>query len=73
MTFSVLYRDNRRRALRSNGNFVYSGYGALTRRYLFVPVFSPSIDSLTARAASLRSHRQPAGVVRLHVYALFAG
>ena len=35
------YRDNRAELLRSNGNFVYSGYGALTRRYLFVPVFSP--------------------------------
>ena len=35
------YRENRDDLLKSNGNFVYPGYGILARRYLFAPVFSP--------------------------------
>ena len=35
------YRENRSELLRSNGEFVYRGYGQLARRYFFVPVFSP--------------------------------
>jgi fatty acid desaturase len=35
------YRDKREELLASNGNFVYSGYAALARRYFLTPVFSP--------------------------------
>jgi fatty acid desaturase len=35
------YRENRSELLRSNGEFVYRGYGQLAKRYFFVPVFSP--------------------------------
>jgi fatty acid desaturase len=35
------YRENRAELLRSNGEFVYRGYGQLAKRYFFVPVFSP--------------------------------
>jgi fatty acid desaturase len=35
------YRANRDELLQINGNFVYTGYGELAKRYLFVPVFSP--------------------------------
>jgi fatty acid desaturase len=35
------YRANRDELLKSNGHFVYAGYGELAKRYLFVPVFSP--------------------------------
>lgn len=35
------YRANRDELLQTNGNFVYTGYGELAKRYLFVPVFSP--------------------------------
>jgi fatty acid desaturase len=35
------YRENRTELLRSNGEFVYRGYGQLAKRYFFVPVFSP--------------------------------
>jgi hypothetical protein len=35
------YRATRDELLQINGNFVYTGYGELAKRYLFVPVFSP--------------------------------
>lgn len=35
------YRENRAALLAGNGEFVYSGYTVLARRYLLVPVFSP--------------------------------
>jgi fatty acid desaturase len=35
------YRDNRDELLRSNGQFVFKGYGVLVRKYLFSPVFNP--------------------------------
>jgi len=35
------YRENRERLLKSNGEFVFSGYGVLVRRYLLSPVFKP--------------------------------
>jgi fatty acid desaturase len=35
------YRENKHGLLASNGNFVYTGYAVLARRYLLTPVFSP--------------------------------
>lgn len=35
------YRENRGTLLAANGNFVYSGYTVLARRYFLTPVFSP--------------------------------
>ncbi len=35
------YQVHRDELLKSNGEFVYKGYGQLARRYLFKPVFSP--------------------------------
>ncbi len=35
------YRLNREELLKNNGHFVFTGYGQLARRYLFLPVFSP--------------------------------
>ncbi|MGH8240420.1 MAG: fatty acid desaturase [Steroidobacteraceae bacterium] len=35
------YRRHRTQVLESNGNFVFTGYGELARKYLVVPVFSP--------------------------------
>jgi fatty acid desaturase len=35
------YRENRAMLLSSNGQFAYSGYGVLARRYFLTPVFSP--------------------------------
>lgn len=35
------YRENRERLLALNSGYVYPGYGALVRRYLFRPVFRP--------------------------------
>lgn len=35
------YRAHREELLKMNGNFVYSGYGELARRFLFTPVFIP--------------------------------
>jgi fatty acid desaturase len=35
------YRENKAALLAGNGEFVYSGYTVLARRYLLVPVFSP--------------------------------
>lgn len=35
------YREHRQDLLAGNGNFVYSGYAALARRYFLRPVFSP--------------------------------
>ena len=35
------YRTHRAELLKMNGNFVYSGYGELARRFLFSPVFIP--------------------------------
>ena len=35
------YRENRAALLRRNGEFVFSGYGVLARKYLLVPVFNP--------------------------------
>jgi fatty acid desaturase len=35
------YRENRADLLLANGEFVYSGYGAMARKFLLVPVFKP--------------------------------
>jgi fatty acid desaturase len=35
------YRENREKLLKHNGNFVFSGYWEITRKYLFRPVFVP--------------------------------
>lgn len=35
------YRDHRAELLANNGQFVYSGYAVLARRYFLAPVFSP--------------------------------
>jgi len=35
------YRDHRETLLKSNGQFVYAGYGVFVRRFLLRPVFSP--------------------------------
>ncbi len=35
------YRLNREELLKNNGQFVFTGYGQLARRYLILPVFSP--------------------------------
>ncbi|HEY2675764.1 MAG TPA: fatty acid desaturase [Steroidobacteraceae bacterium] len=35
------YRENREALLKMNGDFIYKGYGVLTRRFLLTPVFNP--------------------------------
>ena len=35
------YRDRRQELLANNGDFIYSGYAVLARRYFLTPVFSP--------------------------------
>jgi fatty acid desaturase len=35
------YRENREDLLQGNGQFVFSGYGVLARKYLLWPVFNP--------------------------------
>jgi fatty acid desaturase len=35
------YREHKAELLRSNGQFVFSGYGVLARRFLLSPVFNP--------------------------------
>jgi fatty acid desaturase len=35
------YRENRQELLAANGQFVFTGYGELARKYMLAPVFSP--------------------------------
>ena len=40
------YRENREELLKGNGQYVFTGYGELARRFLFTPVFHPSHPTL---------------------------
>jgi fatty acid desaturase len=40
------YRENRGELLQGNGQYVFTGYGELARRFMFTPVFHPSHPTL---------------------------